>query len=107
MNERPNLRINTITGGLLGVNAEIQNIGNTSASNIQWGIQVNGGLVLTGKTMNGTLATLAVNGTRRITDLPIIGIGAVTVKVTISADGVSEVTKTANGFVFVIFVKMG
>jgi hypothetical protein len=106
MNERPNLTIGLINGGLLGINAEIKNIGNASASNIQWNIEVNGGLLLLGKTMNGTLATLAVNGQRRITDLPIIGFGAVTVIVTINADSVPEVTKTANGFVFVFFVKM-
>jgi hypothetical protein len=107
MNQRPKLSIGSVTGRLLGLSAEIQNTGNASASHVAWNITVDGGFILSGRTTNGTVATLAENGTRRITDIPLIGLGAVTVTITISADGVSEITKTANGFVFVIFVKMG
>jgi len=107
MNQRPKLSIGPITGRLLGVSAEIQNTGNASASHVVWNIKVDGGFILSGKTMNGTITTIAVNGTRRITDIPLIGLGAVTITITISADGVPEITKTANGFVFAIFVKMG
>jgi hypothetical protein len=105
MNERPNLTIGPITGRLFGVSADLSNTGNASASNVVWGIKVTGGLILSGKAMNGTLATLGVNSKRRIRDVPIIGIGSVTITVTIRADGVPEMTETANGFVFGIFVK--
>lgn len=106
MNQRPNLTIGPITGRLLGVSTEIKNIGNASASHIMWNININGGLILSGKTTNGTFTTLDVNTTHIIKDVPIIGIGAITVTITVSADGIPEMTKTANGFVFVFFVKM-
>jgi hypothetical protein len=105
MNQRPKLTISSIKGGLLGVSADIQNTGNASASNIVWNIQVDGGFVLAGSTKNGTIATLTVNSTRRVNDF-IIGFGSVTVTITVRADGTADTTKTSNGFVFVIFLKM-
>lgn len=107
MNQRPNLLIGPITGQLFGVSTEIKNIGNASASHIIWNIKIDGGLILSGKTMNGTFTALDVNDTQLIKDVPIIGLGAVTITITVSAEGIPDITKTANGFVFVIFVKAG
>ena len=101
---RPNIAIGTITGGLLGISTEITNTGDASASNVIWEISVDGDFIVTGQTISGTLPTLSVNGTARIEDRPVLGFGQVTITIKVKADGVPEVTKTTNGFIFFIFV---
>ena len=56
------------------------------------------------KKASGTIATLEAEGTEIVSVSPILGIGPVEITVTASADGVKEVTKPANGFVFFVFV---
>jgi len=103
---KPNLTIGPITGGLLGVFTELKNIGNASATNITWNITLADGLIFSGRTQTGTVTTLSVNSTKIIEDSPILGLGAVTITVKISADGIPEKSKTANAFVFLIFIIM-
>ena len=54
--------------------------------------------------MTGSIDTLSVNHTETIVDSPIFGIGRITIKVKVTADDVSELMKTTNATVFVIFV---
>jgi hypothetical protein len=100
----PNLSIGSISGGLLGISTEISNNGDASATNVNWNISISGGLLFSGQTQTGTLTTLNVDASEIIQDTPIIGFGTVTITVKVSADGVPEITKTADGFVFFIFV---
>jgi len=103
---KPDLTIGPISGGLLGISTEIQNIGKASATKITWNITLDGGLILLGHKMTGTLATLDVNSTKIIKNSPILGFGIVTITVKVKADGVPEKTKTAYGFVFLIYIRM-
>jgi hypothetical protein len=54
--------------------------------------------------MSGTITSLGVSNTASIEDAPVLGFGEVIITVKVSADGVPEVIKTVNGFVFFIFV---
>lgn len=101
---KPLLTIETINGGLLAVTTAIKNIGEASATNIVWKITLDGNFILSGQTTSGTITTLDVSGTGTIEASPVLGFGPVTITVSVNADGVSEVVKTVNGFVFFIYI---
>jgi PKD repeat protein len=92
-----------IQGGF-GVTATIKNIGDTKITNVQWTLNLTGGLVLLGKTKSGTSLPLEPNATATFKDTPILGFGKTTIQVEVTcAEGVS-VTKSATGTVFLFFV---
>jgi eukaryotic-like serine/threonine-protein kinase len=106
-----NLTIGNITGGWAGflkggkVSAELKNTGGSNATQITWNISLSGaGIILAGKQKSGTITSLEEGGTQLITDTPIVGFGNVIITVKASADGIPEMTKTADGFVFIVIV---
>ena len=101
---KPELTIGGVNGGLFTVSSAINNIGQGIATNVNWTITVDGNLILTGRTISGTMSTLEVNSTAGIEDSPIMGFGNTIVTVKVKADGVDEITKTVNGFVFFIYI---
>jgi hypothetical protein len=101
---KPLLTIGTINGGLLAVTSNIKNVGEASATNIKWKITVVGDFMVSGLSMSGTLTSLGVNTVATIENAPVLGFGNAIITITVSADGVSEVAKTVNGFVLFIFV---
>jgi len=90
----PQLNIGRITGGLLGVTAEINNIAS---------IVLEGGIILVGRSISENLGTIESGGTGIIFDIPVLGFGPVGITVTAGADSIEEVSKSAEGFVFIIF----
>jgi hypothetical protein len=101
---KPLLTIGTINGGLLAVSADITNTGEVNATNVIWEITIDGNFILSGQTISGTIASLDVSSTASIENAPVLGFGNIIITVSITADGVTEVTKTINGFVFFIFI---
>jgi hypothetical protein len=101
---KPNITIGTFTGGLFDVTNDIKNIGDAAATNVQWNITITGGILISGQTQTGNITTLGINSMEPVSDSPIIGFGRVTVTITVSADGVPEMTKTTTGFVLLIYV---
>jgi hypothetical protein len=101
---KPLLTIGTIAGGLFAITADINNNGEGVATNVIWTITVDGNFILSGQTLSGTITSLDVNTTRTIENSPILGFGNVIITVKVKADGVSEIIKTIDGFVFFIFV---
>ena len=94
----PLIAVNKITGGF-GVSVEIVNVGTADASNVQWSISLDGGLILVGKSAEGTISNLGA-GANTIVKIPfVLGFGGVTI--TATADGSS---KTASGTVILFFV---
>jgi hypothetical protein len=100
----PFLSIETVNGGLLAVTADIKNIGQASAQNVQWGITIDGGFMFSGQTLSGTISSLNGGSSSRIENAPVLGFGSVHITVTAYADGVPEITKTVDGFVLLIYV---
>lgn len=86
----PHLEISM--SGLIGVKVHIENTGSMSAKDIQWSVDVSGGLVLLNKHAEGTIDALNPGESQDISVMP-IGIGKVTI--TASADGT---TASASGF---------
>ena len=103
----PILDIGVISGGLFKVSVQIENIGATEATNVQWNITLDGGGGLGGA--SGENVTIPAGGNATISSKLIIGLGKTTV--TVSAwipDGSSD-TREQNAFVllFIIFMKPG
>ena len=96
----PTIEIGAITGGLFKVKAVIQNNGAVAATNVSWGIDLAGGIILLGKTSSGTIPTIAAGGTATITSKLILGFGKTVI--TVTADTAS---KTQDATVLLIFIK--
>ena len=101
---KPLLTIGTVNGGLFAITSAIHNIGEGVATNVVWTITVDGNFILSGQTLSGTMSTLDLNSTATIEDSPILGFGNAIITVKVKADGVSEVIKTVNGFIFFIYI---
>jgi len=96
----PTIEIGAITGGLFKVKAVVKNNGAVAATNVSWGIDLAGGIILLGKTSSGTIPTIAAGGTATITSKMIVGFGKTVI--TVTADTAS---KTQDATVLLIFIK--
>ena len=94
----PIITITGISGGF-GVSAEIENVGTADATNVQWSIDLEGGLVIVGKHADGTIPTLAAGASQTVKIGFVFGFGGVTI--TAAAGGA---TKIASGTVLGPFV---
>lgn len=95
------IEIGNITGGLFKVNAVIKNTGSTTATNVQWGIKLTGGLVILGKESTGSIPSIAAGATTDISSNVILGLGKTVL--TITADAA---TKTQNATVLIVFIRI-
>lgn len=104
--EGPFLEIKSIRGGLLGVSAEIENIGNGYACNIKRSISIssvsdNKIFIITNSSINylesGDITIAS-------TDKPAIGFGKVSITASASAPGINKVSKKINGYIFLFYV---
>jgi len=94
------LKIQNVLGGLFGINAIIQNSGNTSLTNIAWNISVSGGLLgMVNRTRSGTIQELRAGGSRIIRLIPVIGLGKIEVVVKATMPGMNTIKKANQGFV--------
>ncbi len=89
--------IESISGGI-GVSVVIKNSGTVAASNVQWSIDLEGGLILVGKSAGDTIPTLAAGASVTVKIPFVLGLGGVTIE---AADGA---TKSATGTVFLFLV---
>jgi hypothetical protein len=103
---RGELEIGDITGGLMKVNAEIKNVGETEVTGVNWSITIDGKLILLGKEDSGVLSSITAGKTIIISDKPILGFGKIQLLVLAEAPNVSPASKTVDAFVFLIFVKI-
>ncbi len=88
------VEIGNITGGLLGVSAEILNTGTLDVTSLNWSIALDGGLVLFGKTTAGTIVSLPSGGSTVIIDKPVLGFGRILITITVEVPDGEPVTKT-------------
>lgn len=95
----PELEIGDITGGLFTVKAEIKNVGTADATDVTWDIQLNGGLILIGKSTSGGPENISASGQITATSSLILGFGKPVV--TVTAD---SATKDVNATVLLFFI---
>jgi len=102
---QPELNIGEITGGLLSISIEIKNPEEVTINNVNWNITITGGIFgLINISSEGTIETLGTGSTEVVSVSPVVGLGPIEINVTASAEGVEEITKTAEGFVLFFFV---
>jgi hypothetical protein len=97
----PEIEIGTITGGLFKVKAVIKNTGDADATDVDWSITLDGGLIILGKETTGTETTIAAGGQVEVTSSLILGLGKTTI--TVTAD---TATKDQAATVLLIFIKI-
>ena len=91
--------------GPIGVNAEVKNIGDVDANNLEYTMTVTGGILkLINKTVPGSKTVLASGATEAIGSGLILGLGPITIEITANADNAAEVTVTKTAFVLGILV---
>lgn len=93
--ELPILEIESISGGI-GVSANVKNIGNADATNVQWSINLDG-LVLLGKESSGSFATIAPGESKQIKSKFPLGFGDMDITITANSNEGASAEKTASG----------
>lgn len=99
----PNLKFDTIKGGLFFIEAIIKNEGVAEADDINWNIYVEGGIILLGRSSNGTISNISAGEEGIIISNMIFGFGQVRVKITASGPGCST-DCNRGGKVFFIYI---
>jgi PKD repeat protein len=99
----PVLEIGAITGGL-GITSSVRNIGEGSATNLEWALTLDGKLILLGKSITGIAATLAPGGEEAIKSSFVLGLGKTNIQVSATCDEGVTAEATASGFVLGPFV---
>jgi outer membrane protein assembly factor BamB len=95
------VKIQSISGGLFGVNARIQNTDNQPITTIIWNITVIGGAMgLVDQARSGTIQELPANQSRIIRLIPVLGLGKVQVTVKATMTDGSMIKKAAHAMVF-------
>ena len=100
----PKLEIGIIRGGLFKVSVDINNIGATAATGVQWSIKLEGGAFI-GKETEGTGLDIPAGGSETVTSNLILGFGSTMIAVETSIAESSD-TREQSGFVFLFFIKV-
>ena len=101
--DNPELEIGEITGGI-GVKSSIKNTGTGDATDVDWNITLDGGIIILGKETTGTEATIAAGDEAAIKSGLILGFGSTTITVYAECAEGKNADRNASGFVFLIFV---
>ncbi|MBU0498155.1 MAG: PQQ-binding-like beta-propeller repeat protein [Candidatus Thermoplasmatota archaeon] len=101
------LKIAEISGGLFSISAGVQNIGDSTLTDVDWSIECLGGMLgLINQVDEGTITSLTSGTTDTVRALPIFGLGTVSIKVTVSMTGMTPIRKMAEAMVIGPFVMM-
>ncbi|MBN1861604.1 MAG: hypothetical protein JW840_09115 [Candidatus Thermoplasmatota archaeon] len=101
---QPQLEIGIISGGFCSIGADIWSTGEIAATNINWSITVDGNFIFLGNILSGSIEKIDVSNSATIEDSPVFGFGNIIITVAVSADGLPEITKSVNGFLFFIYI---
>ncbi len=95
-----NIEFGEITGGFTRLSIEIKNTGETPLSNIDWTIQITGGLLnrIDSET-TGIISEIGANQSETVQSRPILGLGRITIQL-----NANNIDKTVNGFIFLFFI---
>jgi hypothetical protein len=99
----PNLEIIELKGGF-GASATIKNVGDADATNIEWSISLDGGVVILGKNKTGTITTLAPDASEQIKTGLVFGFGKPTITVAAESDEGAIVDGSASGLLLLFFL---
>lgn len=72
----PNLEVGEVQGGFLRASAVIKNIGGADATDVEWEIIFNNGLIILGKRTEGTIDIIPVGGEVTVESKIVVGFGS-------------------------------
>jgi len=104
----PVIKIESITGGLFKVNAEIKNAGDVEANDIEWKITIYGGTILLGKHTSGRITSILAGEKTTVVSSLIYGFGlpvVVTVEAGIPGSSPDVEVQSADVILFVIRIE--
>ena len=101
----PVLHVVKLLGGFLKLSSTIKNRGETEATNIEWKITLDGGIILKGKETTGTIPSISPGDEFEINSDTILGFGKTLVSVTAKIPESSDI-KTQNGMMYLIFINI-
>jgi hypothetical protein len=101
--EEPELEISDIAGGF-GISAMIDNVGDGEATDTEWSITLDGGLIILGKETTGTIASIPAGESSEIKSGLIFGIGKPTITISAECAEGASAEETASGLVILFFV---
>jgi hypothetical protein len=101
--EEPELEIGEISGGF-GITSSVKNTGEGEATDVDWSITLDGGLIILGKETTGNFPTIAAGGEEEIKTGLVFGIGKPTITVYAECAEGKTADANATGFVLLFFV---
>jgi hypothetical protein len=106
--QAPIMDVDLISGGLFKLNVDIKNLGEVKSTAVKWDITLEGGTILMGKEISGTINSISPGESVPITSGLIIGFGNTQVTVTAEiAEGIDTRTQNAKMLLFFIHVIPG
>jgi hypothetical protein len=91
--------------GSIGITADVKNIGQSAAQNVQWSITVTGGILKkVNVTTTGSVANLAVDASEAINQGMFLGLWKIQIVAKAHADNAAEVAATKTAYLFGPFV---
>jgi hypothetical protein len=100
------LEIGPVDGNILVINAVIQNNGEWKAKDINWNINIIGGIILSKRNSSGMISSLEPGEEEKIKSGVVFGFGPTTIRVTVNADDGSFDQEDRSGFVFLFFLSI-
>ena len=92
------LKIGKISGGLLGVKAEIMNTGESDFMDVTWTISIQGGIFdMVDYYKEGTIPLLQSGDTKKVRAFPVFGLGKVEIETTVTMPGLNVIKKSNEG----------
>ena len=101
----PQLDIGEISGGLFKVKAVIKNTGFGDATNVNWSMAFNGGIIIGKKQINGSIPSISAHNQIAVTSTMLIGVGKTVVTVTATVPQ-SSANKSQNATILLFFIKI-
>jgi len=99
------LEIEVINGGI-GINAIIRNKGEINLTNVTWSIELDGGLIILGKTGSGEIPLLLPDQTTTV-EIPLVfGFGKTPITVNVDAEETNSTSRIVQGRVVAFFVSI-
>jgi len=103
----PVLEIDNISGGLFKLSADINNIGDGEAKNVDWNIKLSSGIIILGRETSGTFASILTEDKEYIQSKVIIGLGQTKITIDANVDYGHSGSITIDAFLlgFIIIIK--
>lgn len=103
----PEIEIGKIQGTLFGVQAEIKNIGDAAASNVDWEISVTGGVLdMINKITRGTISNIPAEDSVTVECSQVIGFGEILIEVQAGRREDLRVDRNIKGMAYIVNIQV-